>query len=491
VTRSSTEPPELALVIPTFNEEARLPHALEELTRFSQATGLAIHIIVADDGSSDSTRDIVRSWMEVDDRISLVAIDHRGKGAAIRAGMGSADAPMVGYCDADLSAGPDAIEKVYRRVKDGSDMAMGSRGLPQSVLEIRQPWYRERAGKFFNFVLRKLSGIPYRDTQCGLKIFRLEAGKEVFRHQRLDGFAFDAEVVVLARRLGFSVEEVPIRWAHSEGSKLSMLSDSFRMARDIVRIVRRLGRGSLHAPGVPRADAMELMVTSEERHWWHVSKRLLVRQTLEDAEWKAPCLDVGCGGGAMLAQTIRQMPAFGVDLSSHALQHARSRGLSSLVSAEGGALPFAEASFGTALALDVLEHHPNPEQMLGEIRRVLKPRGLLIVTVPAFQWMWSGSDYLLGHYRRYTKVQLLTDLRRVGFTVERATYFHSWLLPIAWVFRRLKGLAGRSTTTDDFPLPDALNRFFLAISRVELARLRARDLPFGLSILAIARRPGQ
>lgn len=479
-------------MIPTYDEEARLPRTLDRLVGFVVENGLAAQIIVADDGSRDSTRRIARDWIE--DRSSeevtfqLVEIDHRGKGAAVRAGMLAAQAPIVGYSDTDLSAGPDAIDKLYRVVKGGADMAMGSRGLAESVLPVRQPWYRERAGRTFNLILRKLSRVPYRDTQCGLKLFRYEAAKEIFKHQRLDGFAFDAEAVVLALKLGYTVEEVPIRWAHEDGSKVSLFGDSFRMGRDILRIVRRLGRLPVHAPGIPTETAMDMMVSAEDTHWWHLAKRSLVAGILASEEAGDPCLDVGCGGGAMMLQAAGHSQTFGVDLSSQALSHARSRGLSRLARAEGSALPFAEGSFGSALALDVVEHHPRPEQILSEIRRVLRPGGFLVVTVPAFHWMWSYADHVLGHYRRYTKSGLSGDLRSAGFDVERVTYFHSWLLPVAWVVRKLRALAGETQTADDFALPGLLNRILLLIARTELRYVRRRDLPFGLSLVAVCRR---
>lgn len=484
---------DIALVIPTYNEQQRLPRALDVLSEYFRQQRLKGQIVVADDGSRDRTRRIAREWIHShpDDSVSveLVEIDHRGKGAAVRAGMRRARAAIVGYLDTDLSAGPDAIAKVYRVVKDGTDMAMGSRGLPGSVLPVRQPWYRERAGRTFNLILRTLSRLPFRDTQCGLKMFRYEAAREIFRHQRLDGFAFDAEVAVLALRLGYTVEEIPIVWSHAEGSRVSLVHDSFRMARDILRIVRRLGRMPVHPPGVPTERAMDRMVTSEDVHWWHVSKRSLVTEVLAGEGAQGPCLDVGIGGGATAVRIAKRVTTFGVDLSSQALAHARSRGLNGLVRAEGAALPFAEGSFGSAIALDVIEHHPRPEEMLTEVRRILRPGGVLVVTVPAFEWMWSYADHVLGHYRRYTRPQLAADLRSAGFMLERVTYFHSWLLPVAWLFRKMKALVGKTQTADDFTLPGPLNELLLNLSRTELRYLRRKDLPFGLSVLGVCRRP--
>ncbi|MGH3369508.1 MAG: class I SAM-dependent DNA methyltransferase, partial [Nocardioidaceae bacterium] len=220
---------------------------------------------------------------------------------------------------------------------------------------------------------------------------------------------------------------------------------------------------------------------------WHVAKRRLVGDLLERLAPAGPCLDVGCGAGAMVAHASRSRSAVGVDLSVEALDHARSRGLTRLVRSEAGTLPFASGSFGAALALDVIEHHAAPEEILGEIRRVLGPDGLLVVTVPAFQWMWSYADHVLGHYRRYTRPHLVAELEQAGFDVARVTYVHSWLLPAAWIFRKVRGRVGSADTADDFELPGPLNRVLLGLSGLELRLLTARDLPFGLSVLGLAR----
>ncbi|HEY8200684.1 MAG TPA: glycosyltransferase [Actinomycetota bacterium] len=489
--------PDLSLVLPAYNEEARIRGALEQFVEFSSSSGLSLELIVADDGSSDATADAVLGWRPEAHPspvgVRVVRIAHRGKGAAVRAGMsyaGAGRAPVVGYCDVDLSAGVDALERMYRELTQGSGrpgVVIASRGLKDSVLEVRQPWYRERAGRMFNVLLRRASGIVCRDTQCGLKLFRREVALEIFRHQRVDGFAFDAEVIVLAVRLGISVVEVPVRWCHCDGSKVSFVRDGFAMCRDTVRIVRGLRPGKVHALGIPTTGAMQMMAASEDVHWWHVAKRRLVGGLLERHAPAGPCLDVGCGAGAMVAHASRARCAVGVDLSNEALAHARSRGLTRLVRSEAGTLPFASGSFGAALALDVIEHHAAPEKILGEIRRVLGADGLLVVTVPAFQWMWSYADHVLGHYRRYTKQHLVRELEEAGFDVARVTYVHSWLLPAAWTFRKIRGLVGRTDTADDFALPGPMNRLLLGISRLELRLLGSRDLPFGLSVLGLAR----
>lgn len=190
-----------------------------------------------------------------------------------------------------------------------------------------------------------------------------------------------------------------------------------------------------------------------------------------------------------MAAVAEMMPAFGIDLSPQSVGFAGARGLTTVMQAEASALPFSEDSFGTVLALDVVQHHPWPENLLRQVHHVLRKDGVLMVTVPAFQWMWSQRDHILGHYRRYTKPQIRAELEHADFEVLRTTYFHSWLLPLAWVFRKALTVVGRGDRADDNWLPDPLNRLFGGFATVERRSLRRRDLPFGLSLLVIARRP--
>jgi dolichyl-phosphate beta-glucosyltransferase len=484
---------DLSLVIPVYNEAERLPATLGRLTSFARGEGLALELVVADDGSTDATAQVCQAWIAAYDAgpaVRLVRIAHRGKGAAVRAGLASVTAPVVGYCDADLSAGPDAVLQLLERIRGGSDMVMASRGLPDSILEVRQPWYRELAGRTLNAALRRLTGIPFTDTQCGLKLFRAEVARTLFGYQRLDGFAFDIELVLLALRLGYRVEEIPIRWAHASGSKVSLLRDAARMARDTLRVTRRLRHARLHAPGVPGEAAMHVMTGVEDEHWWHVAKRRLVREYIDSSLEPRRCLDIGCGGGAMLAEAASHGGVVGMDLSLAALHHARERRIPALLLSEAAAVPLAAGSFSTVLALDIIEHHAQPEALLREIHRVLVPGGRVIVTVPAFEWMWSYADDVLGHYRRYTRLQLARELAASGLVVTRASYVHAWLLPVAWAFRTIRTLLRQTGAADDFAVPRLLNQLLLSVCAVERRIVSKRDLRFGLSVFAVAHKPG-
>jgi dolichyl-phosphate beta-glucosyltransferase len=485
--------PDLSLVVPVYNEAARLPGTLGRLVTFAHEEHLSLEIVVSDDGSTDGTGNVCQTWLETHRpahvAVSLVRITHRGKGAAVRAGMAHVHAPIVGYCDADLSAGPDAVLQLLESIGRGADIAMASRGLPRSVLAVRQPWYRERAGRTLNAALRRLTGVPFKDTQCGLKLFRAPVARTLFAHQRLDGFAFDIELVLMAQRLGFRIDEVPIRWAHASGSKVSLVRDAVRMARDTLRVNRRLALGPILAPGVPEPRAMERMTGGEDGHWWHVAKRRLVRSYIDSSLAPRRCLDVGCGGGAMLAEAAALGSVVGMDLSLAALHHARDRRLPALLLSEAAAVPLADWSFSTVLALDVIEHHAQPEALLREFHRVLVPGGRVIVTVPAFEWMWSYADDVLGHYRRYTRRQLADELAASGFLVRRVSYVHTWLLPVAWAFRTVRTVLRQTGAADDFAVPAILNRALLAVCSLERRWFKRRDLMFGLSVVAIGEKP--
>lgn len=229
------------------------------------------------------------------------------------------------------------------------------------------------------------------------------------------------------------------------------------------------------------------MVGVEDVHWWHVAKRSLISELLRDHS-VGRVLDVGCGGGAVMKLLTGRGTVYGLDSSPISLRSARDRGFSTLSAADAIALPFSDGAFDVVMALDVIEHLESPDVVLREMRRTLQPDGRVIVTVPAYMWMWSYADHLLGHYRRYTRKRLTQELVEAGFRIERATYFHSWLLPLAWAFRRVKGFLGRGRSMDDFPLHPLANRLLLGITRAEMRLLRRMDLPFGLSIAAIARR---
>jgi SAM-dependent methyltransferase len=235
--------------------------------------------------------------------------------------------------------------------------------------------------------------------------------------------------------------------------------------------------------------AIDEMARLEDRHWWFVGKRLLVAALL--AERLRPglrVLDVGCGTGGVLAGLGDRVRAVGVDRSPEALGYCRRRGLATVAFADGDRLPFAARSFDAVLMLDVLEHFADETALLAGVRRVLRPDGVLLVSVPAYQWLWSGHDRILHHVRRYTAPRLRRALDAGGFTIERLTYTNTVPLAPAIVVRGLLPRLGveRAAGTDFSEQGALVNGALVAAYRVEAWAVRRLRLPCGLSVAAVA-----
>ena len=225
--------PLISIVIPVFNEKQRLPATLKEIFDYLDATDWTWEVLVSDDGSCDGTPERVgRDWP----RCRLLRADrNRGKGAAVRRGMLAARGRYRLFSDADLSTPIQELEPMLKALQEGGyDIVIGSRALPDSTLDVRQPWWREFSGRTFNLLVRPLSGLPYRDTQCGFKLFRAEAARSTFSRQRCEHWAFDVEILMLAKFFKFKVLERGIRWRNSKASKVRLFSDAPRMLCDVL-----------------------------------------------------------------------------------------------------------------------------------------------------------------------------------------------------------------------------------------------------------------
>jgi dolichyl-phosphate beta-glucosyltransferase len=243
----------LSIVVPAFDEERRIGALLETVAgrgdEHVAAAGMTLReVIVVDDGSRDATPDLLRGFDGLEGRLRIITLpQNRGKGAAVRAGMLAASGGRALLTDVDLSTPLDEITVLAAAVNAGADVAIGSRALPESQVLVHQPPYREFMGKGFNVLLRALTGLPIRDSQCGFKLFQLASTRFLFERQRIDGFAFDAEICVLAHRLGLRLVEVPVRWENDARTHVHLFRASSRMALDLVRIAwiaRRAPRSS-------------------------------------------------------------------------------------------------------------------------------------------------------------------------------------------------------------------------------------------------------
>ncbi len=228
----------LSVVIPAFNEERRLPDTLEKLVSFFETIPLEdLEIIIVDDGSEDGTAAVMRRRAQADSRFRLLQNPgNRGRGYAARHGMLQARGEWRLLPDADLSTPIPELYKLHRAaVEQGAAVVIGSRALDRSLIARHQTFFREFGGRFFNLIMRRVTGLRFADTQCGFKLYRGDAAEAIFSRQVLDGFSFDVENMFVAQRLGINVVEIPVKWANAEGTKVNLRS-TLRAFTDLLRI---------------------------------------------------------------------------------------------------------------------------------------------------------------------------------------------------------------------------------------------------------------
>ena len=236
----------ISIVIPAYNEGQRLPATLNALLAYLGARDWSFsEIVLVDDGSTDDTAALAAQFQATHPSLRLLRNPgNRGKGYSVRHGMLEARGDWRLFSDADLSAPIEELDKLLAAVREHkASVAIGSRALDRSLIRIHQSKFRENAGRIFNLCMRLLTGLPFWDTQCGFKLFEARAAREVFRRQQIERFGFDAEALFIARKLGFKIVEVPVRWSHAEGTKVRMLRDSLNMFLDLLRIRRHQWRG--------------------------------------------------------------------------------------------------------------------------------------------------------------------------------------------------------------------------------------------------------
>ena len=234
--------PPFSIVIPAFNEESRIAKTLGLTLNYLGNVSPESELIVVNDGSTDATATITRDvFSEAKINIRLLEdFPNRGKGAAVRSGLLAAQRPIGLFSDADLSTPLEETPKLIEPIADGKiDIAFGSRALDRSLIGRHQPWRREQAGRIFNLLVRLATNLPFWDTQCGFKAFRVDVCRPIFEAARIDGFAFDVELLYLAQRAGLRICEIPVRWNDAEGSKVRFLQDSLRMLREVIALRTR------------------------------------------------------------------------------------------------------------------------------------------------------------------------------------------------------------------------------------------------------------
>ena len=231
--------PPFTVVIPCFNEAERIGATAQATVDYLKTNSPESDLIIVNDGSTDSTSSVAETALataSIETRL-LENFPNRGKGAAVRSGLLAAQHPIGLFFDADLSTPLSDIPKLIEPIANGGvDLAFGSRALDRRLIGVHQPWRREQAGRVFNLIVRLATGMPFWDTQCGFKAFRLDVCRPILEKARIPGFAFDVELLFLAYRAGLRLREVPVRWNHAEGSKVRVVHDSLRMLREVMAL---------------------------------------------------------------------------------------------------------------------------------------------------------------------------------------------------------------------------------------------------------------
>lgn len=234
---------ELSVVIPAYNEENRLGPTLERVVAWLNEQPFLTELIVVDDGSTDRTAELAREHLAATSLAHRVLVNerNRGKGFSVRRGMIESVGRMALFSDADLSTPIEHAADLMAAVEQGADVAIGSRVAPGAQIAVHQPFLRETAGRMFSVVQRAILGTHIADTQCGFKLFTRVAVEAIFPHQRLERWAFDAELIYIALRLGLKVVEVPVRWCNDADTKVRAFSDGMQMVADLWAIRRMHG----------------------------------------------------------------------------------------------------------------------------------------------------------------------------------------------------------------------------------------------------------
>lgn len=233
--------PQLSVVIPAFNEAERIIPSLQKVREFIQSQNLTTEVLVVNDGSKDGTAEAVKGQISSFKSPATLQLlenpSNRGKGYSVRHGILRSTGDLVLFSDSDFSSPIEEYHKLAAPLKAGeASIAIGSRAVKGSQVVTHQPWLRESSGRCFNLVVRAISGLPFRDTQCGFKLFTRQAADAVFRLQTVEGFGFDVEILYIARKLRLRTVEVPVVWNDRTGTRVRLLSDGAHMLMDLLRV---------------------------------------------------------------------------------------------------------------------------------------------------------------------------------------------------------------------------------------------------------------
>jgi len=229
--------PKYSIVIPAYNESGRIPATLESVVACIRANQWPAEVVVVNDGSTDSTAQVVRGFALHAPEVRLIEnLGNRGKGYSVRSGVLQSLGDVVMFTDADLSAPMEEADRLFAAIANGADIAIGSRWLESGRQMHRQPLYRQVFGRCFNAVCRMVMQLPFADTQCGFKAFTRSAAQTVFQLQTIERWGFDPEILFIAIKRGFRIAEVPVSWAHDARTRMSYLRDGMQMLKELAII---------------------------------------------------------------------------------------------------------------------------------------------------------------------------------------------------------------------------------------------------------------
>ncbi|HUX45589.1 MAG TPA: dolichyl-phosphate beta-glucosyltransferase, partial [Terracidiphilus sp.] len=250
--------PKYSIVIPAYNESARIPATLERVLGCIRERGWQAEVLVVNDGSRDTTAELVRGFAQRWPELRLIENPgNHGKGYSVRHGMMEARGEVVMFTDSDLSAPIEEADRLFAAIENGADIAIGSRWLESGRQTHRQPLYRQVFGRCFNAVTRMVMHLPFADTQCGFKAFTRTAAQTVFQLQTIERWGFDPEILFIALKRGLKVQEVPVSWAHDERSRMSYLKDGMQMLKELAIIRWNALMGRYNRPVKPVLRAGE------------------------------------------------------------------------------------------------------------------------------------------------------------------------------------------------------------------------------------------
>lgn len=489
--------PTFSLVVPLYNEEERFTEHADSIANFLARFPPGSELIVVDDGSSDRTVALVEEFASrrSDVTTRLIRRPHRGKGAAVRAGLEAATTEYSGFCDVDLSTPLEQLEHVLRAAEMSPVLAIGSRDVATSTLVRPLGPVRTFLGRTYNRLIQ-LTLVPgISDTQCDAKVASATVWKAILPWCREDGLTWNVEVVAVARRQGIFVREVAVDWSHDDTSRVNLARDGARMLLAVPRLHRRIRtvppapRAATAASGVFDEDQAATLSQSDTQHWWFHSKGTYVAGALRrhlPARLRASRLvDIGAGPGSVTA-VLGWPPerVFSVDGSQGLCRWAKDDHGVMAAAGVAEALPLPARSVGVVTMLDVIEHLPDPQPALREAGRVLDADGLLVVSVPAHDWLWSRADEVSGHVCRYTQPLLRRQLEGSGFRIIWMSHVFSWLIGPMWLVRR--NTADEHRQTGYQHTSELLEVVAWVLTRAERLLAQRVSLPLGTSIFCVA-----